>query len=75
MVYLLSDKAAFSKRLNKVDMLNSRDLGRYINQVLLPFNKSVLCCLIKVKQSSYILCIFFKNTHHFLKLFYSTVCV
>jgi len=31
----LIDKTAFSKRLNKVDMLNSRDLGRYINQVLL----------------------------------------
>jgi len=31
-----TDKAAFSKRLNKVDMLNSRDLDRYTNQVLLP---------------------------------------
>ena len=33
---MLTDKAAFSKRLNKVDMLNSRDLGRYVNQVCCP---------------------------------------
>ena len=30
---VLADKAAFPKRLNKVDMLNSRDLSRYVNQV------------------------------------------